>query len=148
MSPPRQFGTEFPMLAMGERALISPTCSVLVFRPSSKTQSVQLDRLTVVIKIRLEWVLRGWTGKLHNRNWERNIVTEAGSKARTACVVDKVQAIWGQRAWEVCLRSVDGKARSCSGQQASVFASHHTATCHCSMAKHSKGGWMAAKCLL
>lgn len=88
MSPPRQFGTESPMLAMGERALISPTCSMLVFRPSSKTQRVGLDRLTVVIKIRLEWVLRGWTGKLHNRNWEGNIVTAEESKARTACVVD------------------------------------------------------------
>ena len=68
MSPLRQFGTESPMLAMGERALIPPTCSVLASRLSCKNRRVGLDWLTVVVKIRLERVLRDWTGKIRNRN--------------------------------------------------------------------------------
>ena len=71
-----------------------------------------------------------------SEEYSETIVTEAGTKVRTVCVVDKVQAIWGQAdqglARDVCLTCGDVKAGNSSGQQAAVFVSHHTAACCCS----------------
>lgn len=144
---------------MGERAPISPTCSVLLSRPLCKNRRVGFDWLTVVVKIRLERVLRGWTGELHNMNWVRKysetIVTEAETKVRTVCVVHKVQAVWGQTdqsvARDVCLRCGDVE----TDLHSRLLCLRRTKHAVCgmllqrkTMAKHLRGDWMAAKCLL
>lgn len=60
MSPPRQFGTMFLMLARTVRGLICPTWSVLVSTPSCQwVEGEQADR---VVQIRFEWVQRVWAG--------------------------------------------------------------------------------------